>query len=140
MALDAHMVIVGAGLAGARAAAELREAGFRGQVTLLAAEPHAPYDRPPLSKAVLLKEKAPGDCALFASTFFHDHAIDLRLSSAVTKIDRAGRAVQLENGERIGYSRLLLATGASPRTLSVPGSALPGVVTLRTADDARQLA
>jgi 3-phenylpropionate/trans-cinnamate dioxygenase ferredoxin reductase subunit len=89
---------------------------------------------------VLLKEKALCDCALFESTFFHDHAIDLRLSSAVTKIDRAGRAVQLENGERIGYSRLLLATGASPRTLSVPGSALPGVVTLRTADDARQLA
>lgn len=140
MTRDAHMVIVGAGLAGARASAELREAGFDGPITLIAGEPHAPYDRPPLSKAVLLKEKAPGDCALFGATFFSDHAIDLKLATDVAVIDRAGHAVQLDNGERIGYSRLLLATGASPRTLDVSGSMLPGVVTLRTVDDARHLA
>ncbi|SFU08712.1 NAD(P)/FAD-dependent oxidoreductase [Paraburkholderia aspalathi] len=140
MPSDAHMVIVGAGLAGARASAELREAGFDGAITLIANEPHAPYDRPPLSKAVLLKEKALGDCALFGDTFFADHAIDLKLAVSVVGIDRACRAALLDNGERIGYSRLLLATGASPRTLSVPGSELPGVVTLRTVDDARDLA
>jgi 3-phenylpropionate/trans-cinnamate dioxygenase ferredoxin reductase component len=140
MADDAHMVIVGAGLAGARAAAELREAGFAGRVTLIANEPHRPYDRPPLSKAVLLKEKSPGECALFADTFFGDHSIDLMLSTEVTAIDREDRAVLLSNGERIGYSRLLLATGASPKTLNVPGSTLPGVMTLRTVDDARYLA
>jgi len=134
------MVIVGAGLAGARASAELREAGFAGRVTLITNEPHEPYDRPPLSKAVLLGEKSPGDCALFADTFFHDHAIDLMRSTEVVEIDREGRAVLLANGERIGYSRLLLATGASPRTLNTPGSTLPGVMTLRTADDARYLA
>lgn len=140
MASDAHMVIVGAGLAGARASAELREAGFDGRITLIANEPHAPYDRPPLSKAVLLKAKAPGDCALFGDTFFADRAIDLKLAASVVEIDRAGRAVLLDNGECIGYSRLLLAIGASPRTLSLPGSELPGVLTLRTVDDARALA
>ncbi|MFP3565058.1 NAD(P)/FAD-dependent oxidoreductase [Paraburkholderia sp. SIMBA_030] len=140
MASDAHMVIVGAGLAGARASAELREAGFNGPITLIAGEPHAPYDRPPLSKAVLLKEKSPDDCALFGDTFFADHAIDLKLAACAVEIDRAARAVVLDNGERIGYSRLLIATGASPRMLSVPGSELPGVVTLRTVDDARHLA
>jgi 3-phenylpropionate/trans-cinnamate dioxygenase ferredoxin reductase subunit len=140
MGSAAHMVIVGAGLAGARASAELREAGCDGPVTLIADEPHAPYDRPPLSKAVLLKEKAPGDCALFADNFFEDHAIDLKLATGAVEIDRVARAVQLDNGERIGYRRLLLATGASPKTLSLPGSALPGVATLRTVDDARQLA
>ncbi|KAE8760115.1 pyridine nucleotide-disulfide oxidoreductase [Paraburkholderia madseniana] len=140
MASDAHMVIVGAGLAGARASAELREAGFDGPITLIAGEPHAPYDRPPLSKAVLLKEKSPDDCALFGETFFADHAIDLRLAASAVEIDRAARKVLLDNGERIGYSRLLIATGASPRMLSVPGSDLPGVVTLRTVDDARDLA
>jgi 3-phenylpropionate/trans-cinnamate dioxygenase ferredoxin reductase subunit len=140
MANDAHMVIVGAGLAGARASAELREAGFAGPITLIANEAHAPYDRPPLSKAVLLGEKSPGDCTLFADTFFGDHAIDLKLATEVAEIDRKGQAVQLSNGERIGYSRLLLATGASPRTLNLPGSTLPGVMTLRTVDDARHLA
>ena len=140
MASDAHMVIVGAGLAGARASAELREAGFDGPITLIGGEPHAPYDRPPLSKAVLLKEKSPDDCALFGETFFADRAIDLKLAASVVEIDRAARAVVLGNGERIGYSRLLIATGASPRTLSVPGSELAGVVTLRTVDDARNLA
>ncbi|RDK03235.1 pyridine nucleotide-disulfide oxidoreductase [Paraburkholderia lacunae] len=134
------MVIVGAGLAGARASAELREAGFDGPITLIAGEPHAPYDRPPLSKAVLLKEKSPDDCALFGATFFADHAIDLKLAANAVEIDRADRAVLLDNGERIGYSRLLIATGASPRLLSIPGSELPGVVTLRTVGDARDLA
>lgn len=140
MASDAHMVIVGAGLAGARASAELRETGFDGRITLIAGEPHAPYDRPPLSKAVLLKEKSPRDCSLFGDTFFADHAIDLMLARNVAGIERARRAVLLDDGEGIEYSRLLLATGASPRTLSLPGSELPGVLTLRTVDDARDLA
>ncbi|WP_434106003.1 NAD(P)/FAD-dependent oxidoreductase [Paraburkholderia caffeinilytica] len=140
MANNGHMVIVGAGLAGARASAELREAGFDGPITLIANEPHAPYDRPPLSKAVLLKEKSLGDCALFTDSFFGDHAIDLKLGTDVVKIDREGRAVQLSNGERIDYNCLLLATGASPKTLNLHGSRLPGVVTLRTIDDARYLA
>lgn len=140
MASDAHMVIVGGGLAGARAGAELREAGFDGPITLIASEPHAPYDRPPLSKAVLLKEKSPDDCALFGDAFFADHAIDLKLAASVVEIDRVARAVLLDNGEHIGYSRLLIATGALPRMLKVPGSELPGVVTLRTVGDARDLA
>ncbi|MFM0228619.1 NAD(P)/FAD-dependent oxidoreductase [Paraburkholderia sediminicola] len=140
MASDAHMVIVGAGLAGARASAELRAAGFDGPITLIAGEPHAPYDRPPLSKAILMKGKSPDDCALFGDTFFADQAIDLKFAANVVEIDRAGRAVLLDDGDRIGYSRLLLATGASPRTLNLAGWALPGIVTLRTVDDARDLA
>jgi 3-phenylpropionate/trans-cinnamate dioxygenase ferredoxin reductase component len=134
------IVIVGAGLAGARAAQALREHGYAGRVTLLSAETRPPYDRPPLSKAVLLKERTTADCVLADEGSWAGQSIELRLGATVTSIDRVNRYVTLADGEQIPYERLLLATGAVPRRLTVPGAQLEGVLCLRDADDAEQLA
>jgi 3-phenylpropionate/trans-cinnamate dioxygenase ferredoxin reductase component len=130
------MVIVGAGQGGARAAHALRDNGWDGEITLLGDEGVAPYDRPPLSKAVLLGEKTTAQCALYDEAFYRDQHIDLRVDAAVQQIDRAGRKVVLNGGHTVAYQRLLIATGAAPRALSVPGATLDGVHVLRTAADA----
>jgi 3-phenylpropionate/trans-cinnamate dioxygenase ferredoxin reductase subunit len=130
------MVIVGAGQAGARAAHALRDNGWDGEITLLGNEGVAPYDRPPLSKAVLLGEKTTAQCALYDEAFYRDQHIDLRVDAAVQQIDRAGRKVVLSGGHTVAYQRLLIATGAAPRMLTVPGATLDGVHVLRTAADA----
>ena len=140
MTQETSIVIVGAGLAGARASVELREAGYTGRITLIGGEAHAPYDRPPLSKAVLLNEKTIGECALYAESHFAQHAIDLRLARQAVTVDRAAREVHLDNGDAIRYSKLLLATGAEPRQLAVNGALKAGVMTLRAACDASRLA
>jgi 3-phenylpropionate/trans-cinnamate dioxygenase ferredoxin reductase subunit len=134
------IVIVGAGLAGVRCALALREAGYDGAVTLVGEEPHAPYDRPPLSKAVLLKEQDIAACTLASVDELRARRIEFRAAAAVRAIDRARCRVALADGEELPYERLLLATGAEPRRLQVPGAQRAGVHTLRTADDARQLA
>jgi 3-phenylpropionate/trans-cinnamate dioxygenase ferredoxin reductase component len=130
------MVIIGAGQSGARAAEALRYNGWDGEIALLGNEGVAPYDRPPLSKAVLLGQKTTAQCALHDETFYSEQRIDLRVDASVEKIDRAARKVVLKNGHTIAYQRLLIATGAAPRRLSVPGSTLEGVHVLRTAADA----
>jgi 3-phenylpropionate/trans-cinnamate dioxygenase ferredoxin reductase subunit len=165
---DTSIVVVGGGLAGARACVELRDAGFDGPITLLAAEAHAPYERPPLSKAALLNAKAPHECTLFDAAFFAERSIDLRLCANVVTIERDAHRVRIayrgcdersgrndgnDNGvegdgapldgnraDTIPYTRLLIATGAEPRRLEVPGANLDGVLTLRDIDDARRLA
>ncbi|MFF5501777.1 NAD(P)/FAD-dependent oxidoreductase [Streptomyces roseolus] len=128
-----HVVIVGAGMAGVQTAVALREQGFRGPVTLIGAEPHQPYDRPPLSKAVLLGKAE-------HSAFDIDFAslgVDLRLGVAVTGLRPADRALDTEAGP-VAYDALVLATGAHPLTL--PGAeGVPGVHLLRTLDDAVRL-
>ncbi|MFJ5599944.1 NAD(P)/FAD-dependent oxidoreductase [Micromonospora parva] len=134
-------VIVGAGLAGAKAAQTLRETGFGGEIVLLGEEPEQPYERPSLSKGLLL-----GGTADRESVFVHEagwyaeHAVDLRTGTRVTGIDRAGRQVELAGGQRIGYDALLLATGATPRRLEVPGADLDGVLSLRTLPDSDRVA
>lgn len=128
-------VIVGAGLAGAKAAEALRGGGFDGQITLIGEEGHLPYERPPLSKDYLAG-KAERD-----SVFVHDQAwytaqeIDLRLGRPAAAIDRAARQVRLDDGARVPYDKLLIATGSSPRPL--PDA--PGVHYLRTIDDSDRL-
>ncbi|TSD84614.1 ferredoxin reductase [Mycobacterium sp. KBS0706] len=133
----AGMVIVGAGEAGARAATALREEGWDGPVTLVGGEVHPPYERPPLSKAALLAEAEPAATTVLD----HDRAaalgIDLILGTEVTAIDRAARAVALADGRTLPYSRLLLATGARPRRLTLPGH--EQVLYLRRFDDALAL-
>lgn len=133
----AGMVIVGAGEAGARAATALREEGWDGPVTLVGAEVHAPYERPPLSKAALLTEAEPAATTVLD----HDRAavlgIDMVLGTEVTAIDRAARAVVLADGRTLPYSRLLLATGARPRRLTLPGH--EQALYLRRFDDALAL-
>jgi 3-phenylpropionate/trans-cinnamate dioxygenase ferredoxin reductase component len=140
MSTQPAMVIIGAGQCGARTANALRENGWDGEITLLGNEGVAPYDRPPLSKAVLLGERSTAQCALYDEAFYRDQRIDLRVDACVQQIDRGARKVVLSDGRSIDYQRLLIATGAEPRRLDVPGAHLPGVHLLRTASDANALA
>lgn len=131
-----RIVIVGAGLAGARAAEALRKDGFDGEVTLLGAEAHRPYIRPPLSKEYLRGEAELDHVYVHPEGFYEEHRIELRPSTTVVELRPSSREVVLDNGERLPFDRLLLATGAGPRTLRVPGLDLPGVMTLRSIGDA----
>ncbi|MEX2293687.1 MAG: FAD-dependent oxidoreductase [Acidimicrobiales bacterium] len=130
-----RIVIVGASLAGFRAAEELRALGHEGSITVVGDEPHLPYDRPPLSKQVLAGSRPPEATALGASSgSIEDLGLDWRLSTSATALDLAERIVLLGGGERLPYNGLVIATGASPRRL--PGTDhLAGVHTLRTLDD-----
>lgn len=130
------MVIVGAGQCGARTAQALRENGWEGEITLLGNEGIAPYDRPPLSKAVLLGQKTAAQCALYDDAFYRDNRIDLRVDAPVAAIDRVERRVVLGDDRTVSYRRLLIATGAQPRSLPVPGATLAGVHVLRAVPDA----
>jgi len=136
---DRGFVIIGASLAGAKAAETLREEGFDGRITLIGEEPVRPYERPPLSKEYL-QGKAEADVAFVHDPAYYDkHDIDLRLSTTVRGLEPDGREVVLESGERLGYDAVLLATGARPRRLAVPGADLAGVHYLRTMADAERL-
>lgn len=132
-------LIVGAGLAGAKAAETLRAEGFDGRVVLVGDEPVRPYERPPLSKDYLRGEKGFDDAAVHAEDFYDAHEIELLTSTTATGLDAASATVTLDSGEEIGYDRLLLATGASVRRLSVPGAGLDGVHYLRTKADSDAL-
>jgi 3-phenylpropionate/trans-cinnamate dioxygenase ferredoxin reductase subunit len=134
--LPETIVIVGAGLAGAKAAETLRAEGFDGRIVLVGDEPVRPYERPPLSKDYLRGEAGFDSAAVHESDFYDAHDIELRTSTAVTAVRPTDSEVELGDGERIRYQRLLLATGATPRRLPVPGADLPGVYALRNVDDA----
>lgn len=136
---DPHVVIVGTGHAGDSAAALLRQYGFDGRITLLGAEPVAPYHRPPLSKAWLKSEATSDTVALKSDAFYVDQCIDLRLNATVASLDRMRREITLESSDTIGYDRLILATGARARPLDLPGSRLEGVLSLRAMADAERL-
>ncbi|MBS0452267.1 MAG: FAD-dependent oxidoreductase [Proteobacteria bacterium] len=133
------IVIVGAGQAGGWAAQTLRSEGFAGRVVLVGDEPHRPYERPPLSKAVLAGEAPEGSTALMKPEAFDKLHIDWRADTAVSAIDRAARQVRLQAGDAIGYDKLILCTGGRARRLDIPGADLPGVFTLRSIADARSL-
>lgn len=129
------VVIVGAGQAGYQTAESLRQEGYAAPITLIGAEPHAPYQRPPLSKAYLLGETDRHRLKFRAEHYYADHAIDLRVSTEATAIDRERRRVVLADGTNLPYAHLVLATGARPRSLPVPGAELEGVFALKTLDD-----
>src|SRR5215213_3560031 len=131
--------IVGAGLAGAKAAETLRAEGFDGRLVLLGEEAERPYDRPPLSKTYLRGEADRGSLYLHDACFYAAHNIELYTSARVRSIDPPGRRLQLASGERISYQRLLLATGAAPRRLRRPGADLDGIYHLRNRRDADRL-
>ena len=126
------IVIVGAGHSGAKASAALRKHGWTGPIALIGDETHVPYDRPPLSKAVLLGTKTSDQCAFFPAAWYLDKGIDLLLEKRVACIDRVEDRVAFEDGDDLRYHRLLLATGSSLNALSVPGADLEGVWPLRT--------
>jgi NADPH-dependent 2,4-dienoyl-CoA reductase/sulfur reductase-like enzyme len=132
-------VIVGASLAGAKAAETLREAGFDGAVVLIGTEDQLPYERPPLSKGYLLGKDARESIFVHEAGWYPEHDVDLRLNTTVRSIDRPGHQVELAGGEQVPYDRLLITTGASPRRLSIPGADLGGVLYLRTAADSERL-
>ncbi len=127
------IAIVGASLAGLRAVETLRREGFDGRLTLIGAEPHLPYDRPPLSKELLAGESEPDQIPLRKQPY-DDLDLDLRLGRAAVGLDVGGRVVELDGGERVDCDGVVLATGSTPREL--PGTPpLPGIFTLRTLDD-----
>jgi len=138
MSPDQTFVIVGASLAGAKAAEALREEGFDGRVLLVGAEAERPYERPPLSKDYLRGE-ADGRPYVHEESFYGEHDIDLRLGREVSRLDTGSREATLDDGETLRYDRLLLATGAEPRRLPIPGADLDGVLYLRTVPDSDRI-
>lgn len=133
------MVIVGAGEAGTRAAVELRNQGWSGPITLIGEEKRAPYELPPLSKGILLAETEPSPVFILDIEKLSQHEIRFLSGSTTTQIDRAGHTVKLADGQQVGYERLLLATGARPRKLSLEGSDCSSLLYLRSFSDALSL-
>jgi 3-phenylpropionate/trans-cinnamate dioxygenase ferredoxin reductase component len=139
MTKDTTHVIVGASLAGAKAAEALRAAGFDGPVTLIGAEGELPYERPKLSKEYLQGKAERAEIYVHPRDWYAAASVDLRLGVQVTSIDPGAQEVTLADGSRIGYAKLLLTTGSGPRRLRVPGAELDGVLYLRTVGDSDRL-
>ena len=133
--MDDGLVIIGGALARAKAAEGARNAGWEGAIRLVGAEAHLPYERPPLSKAVLAGREGPASALVHDDGFEATHEVDLLLGVPATRIELAARTVELPGGRQLRYAKLVLATGSSPRRLEISGSALPEVLTLRTIDD-----
>ena len=130
------IVIIGAGHAGVQAAASLREDGADDAIVLLSGEPDLPYQRPPLSKAFLKGQMDRAGLPLRAEQFYREKSIDLRLGVQATRIDLAGKRVELASGAAEPFDHLILATGARPRSFDIPGATLDGVLGLRNIADA----
>jgi 3-phenylpropionate/trans-cinnamate dioxygenase ferredoxin reductase subunit len=133
------IVIVGASLAGAKAAQTLREDGFAGRVVLVGEEDENPYERPPLSKEYLRGEAGREKTDVHEIGWYAEHDVELRLGTAATALHVDERAVVLAGGERLRYDRLILTTGAAPRRLTLPGADLDGIHYLRTVSDSDAL-
>jgi 3-phenylpropionate/trans-cinnamate dioxygenase ferredoxin reductase subunit len=139
MTAEQTFVIVGASLAGAKAAQTLREEGFGGRVVLLGAETHRPYERPPLSKDYLRGESDREKAYVHPEGFYAENDIELRTGVRAVSLDPGRGEVALELGERVRFDRLLLTTGATARRLGIAGSDLDGIHSLRTLDDSDAL-
>ncbi len=139
MAANSAYVIIGAGLAGAKAAQALREEGFDGPLVLIGEENERPYERPPLSKGYLLGKHPREQIYVHPPQWYAEHDVDLRLGTAVTTVDPAAHEVTLADDSRIGYAKLLLTTGSSPWRLPVPGADLAGVLYLRRVEDSDRI-
>src|SRR4051794_16620295 len=133
------VVIVGAGLAGAKAAQTLREEGFDGRITLVGAESRRPYERPGLSKGFLTGNEDETSLYVHEEGWYAAHDVDLLLDRTVESLDPAAHQVRLLGGEALDYDTLLLATGAEPRRAGLAGENLDGVHHLRTLPDAEAL-
>ena len=134
--MQQQFVIVGANLAGGTAAITLREEGFDGEIVLIGAEPHLPYERPPLSKEYLQGKKPFEEALLKPITFYAEHAIQTRLGIRATRVDTRQQVVELEDGDRVHYDKVLVATGVRNRRFRLPGMELEGIYDLRTVADA----
>src|SRR3954463_12179636 len=139
MSADRTFVIVGASLAGAKAAETLRGEGFDGRLVLIGAEPERPYERPPLSKEYLRGEAGREKVYVHEEGFYAERDIELRLGRTAVSLDASASRLTLDDGERLRYDRLLLAPGAEPRRLTIPGSELDGLMYLRSVGDSDAL-
>lgn len=135
MTTEPGIVIVGAGHAGGRAAQALRQAGFAGAITLVGDETWAPYERPPLSKELLVNDSDLAKAYILKPEFYAENNITLKLGNAATAIDRTAKTVTLTDGTVLPYAQLLLTTGARVRKLPVPGADLPGLFYVRDFND-----
>jgi 3-phenylpropionate/trans-cinnamate dioxygenase ferredoxin reductase subunit len=133
------VAIVGAGLAGATAAQTLRDEGFDGQVVLLGEEQHRPYERPPLSKEYLQGKSPLDKVFVHPEGWYAEHEVDLRLGVTATALDLQARRLLTSEGDGVRYDSLLIATGSTPRRLTLPGSDLDGVLYLRRLDDSDRI-
>jgi 3-phenylpropionate/trans-cinnamate dioxygenase ferredoxin reductase subunit len=143
MSTDNAMVIVGASLGGARAAEAMRNEGFDGPVTLIGSEDETPYERPPLSKDYLMGKHGREKLYVQPREWYGEHDVDLRLGTTVTGVDPGAHEVVLAGGQaggsRVGYTKLLLTTGSTPRRMPVPGADLDGVLYLRDVGDSDRI-
>lgn len=137
--MSAGLVIVGGSYAASQIAVSAREHGYAGPIRILSDEPSLPYQRPPLSKGFLLGKVAEAALPIRGEAFYRDAAIDVRLSTRVTAIDRGRHVVATADGQEFAYERLALALGTRARHLPIPGADLGGVVTLRTLADSIRL-
>lgn len=136
----APVVVVGAGQGGLQVVESLRSGGYEGKLVLLGDEAHAPYQRPPLSKGLLLGEMEPQQLMIRQPSIYKKKDIDLRLLSRAVSLNRHRRTLRLADGSSLSYEKLVLATGARPRSLHIPGAEAAGVHSLRTLDDTKAIA
>lgn len=134
-----RIVIVGAGHAAGQTVISLRQGGFAGEIVMVGEEAYLPYQRPPLSKKFLAGEMPLERMLLRPEKFYPEHDITVRLNTRVTEIERSSHKVRLDDGEKLDYTKLVLATGSQVRRLPIAGSELPGVHYLRTVDDVRAI-
>ena len=134
-----HLVIVGGGPAGLATARAYREAGGEARVTLLTAEPYAPYKRPPLTKEFLRGEASREDLPIENETWYGENDVDLRLAARVAGLDKESRTVTTDQGGELPYDACVLATGSEPIRLPVPGADDPEILTMRTVENSTRL-
>jgi 3-phenylpropionate/trans-cinnamate dioxygenase ferredoxin reductase component len=139
MTSDQTQIVIGASLAGAKAAETLRQEGFDGRVVLVGAEEERPYERPPLSKDYLRGEVGREKVYVHDESFYSEHDIELRLATTAVDLDASRKELTLDDGDRLSYDRLLLATGSEPRRLAIPGAELDAVLYLRSVHDSDAL-
>jgi 3-phenylpropionate/trans-cinnamate dioxygenase ferredoxin reductase component len=132
-------IVVGASLAGAKAAEELRARGFDGRVMLIGSEPERPYERPPLTKDYLRGEAPREQAYVHDANFYAEQQIELLINTTVAALDPGASQITLADGRTLGFDRLLLTTGAAPRRIAIPGADLDGVHYLRSMADCDQL-
>ena len=139
MEVDDHVVIIGASHAAVQLMISLRQQGWLGAITTISDEPHMPYQRPPLSKSYLDGSVEEDRLVLRAAETYDKLKVDFKLGCKVTSIDARNKQLNLDTGEKIGFTKLALCTGARVRQLDLPGSELEGVHYLRTMDDVKAI-
>jgi NADPH-dependent 2,4-dienoyl-CoA reductase/sulfur reductase-like enzyme len=133
------LVIVGGGLSTGRAVKSYRESGGEGPITLFSKDSHVPYHRPPLSKRFLRGEAEVEDTLVEPEQFYRDHDVDVHLETAIAELEVRDRRLRLADGGEKAFDKLLIASGAAPRKLDVPGADLEGIFSLRTLDDSARI-